>query len=110
MAEKWTKISVPSSCWMNPYPLLLLNHFPSPWPRRSLLTSRGAVDRRHRNRLRPARQDKKNPQKRRLLWSIHASAGGSRKNEHEQRPYLVPQRAVLVNCLFAREAHQGRRP
>src|SRR5438093_284037 len=30
MAEKWTKISVPSSCWMKPYPLLLLNHFTLP--------------------------------------------------------------------------------
>src|SRR5439155_15985466 len=30
MAEKWTKMSVPSSCWMKPYPLLLLNHFTLP--------------------------------------------------------------------------------
>src|SRR2546425_4157796 len=50
-------------------------------------TSRGAVDRRHRTRLRPVRQDKKNPQKRRLLWSIHPSDSESQKSEPAQRLY-----------------------
>jgi hypothetical protein len=30
MAEKWTKISLPFSCLMNPNPFALLNHFTVP--------------------------------------------------------------------------------
>jgi hypothetical protein len=38
MAEKWTKTSSPDWRWMNPNPLLALNHFTVPCSLTDLLT------------------------------------------------------------------------